>query len=305
MSDDKLPKKANQDNKPVKQDALEKIGNGILSELRNKDHAKYYRAILSAALGSIPWVGGVYAALISLQAESDQEEVNNLQKMWLMEHKEKIINLGQTLKDITKRLDDFCTNTEAEKIVLNRIQSPEYLTLVRETFRAWDEASTFDKRDKFKKLITNAAAIELCTDDMIRIFIKWIAEYHEYHISIISVVYKNPGISLGSIWDQVFGKEGEGRPRENSAEADLYRTLIRDLQLGGVIRQQRDVNYAGQFVKKSTKGKSSASSSVLKSSFDDDDEMELSELGGQFVRYVLEELVPRIGDGTENPSNAI
>ncbi len=304
MVDGNLSKKDSENNKLAKQDALERIGNGILSELRNKEHAQYYRAILSAALGSIPWIGGVYSALISLQAESDQEEVNNLQKMWLMEHREKIMNLGQTLKEITKRLDDFCTNTEAEKIVLSRIQSPEYLTLVRETFRAWDEVSTFDKRDKFKKLITNAAAIELCTDDMVRIFIKWIAQYHEYHISIIGVVYKNPGISLGGIWDNVFAKEGEGRPRENSAEADLYRTLIRDLQLGGVIRQQRDVNYDGQFVKKSTKGRSSSSSSVLKSSFDDDDEMELSELGGQFVLYVLEELVPRIGDGTP-PQQAV
>lgn len=278
---------------------LKTIGEGILSSLKNEEHAKYYRAFLVAALGSIDWIGGVYSALIALQAESEQGKLNDMQKIWLSEHKDRLVNLESTLKDVVVRLDEFCTNTEIEEVVLKRIQSPEFLTLVRETFRAWDEASTLEKRDKFKKLITKAAAIELCSDDKVRIFIKWIAQYHEYHLSIIAAVHHNPGISLGAIWDNVFA-QGKGRPRENSSEADLYRTLIRDLQLGGVIRQQREVSPEGEFYKKSTRGKSSSSqSSFMKSSFDDDDEMELSELGSEFVHYVLDELVPRISEKTD------
>lgn len=298
MINKKLSKNKNKE-EVKKQENIKPIEESLLPELKDNNNAKYYRAILSAALGSIPWVGGVYSTLLTIQAQSEQNEINELQKMWLQEHREKIIVLGKTLKEITVRLDDFCKNTEVEEMVRTRIQSPEYLTLVRETFRAWDEASTADKRDKFKKLITNAAVVELCTDDMVRIFIKWIAQYHEYHLLIMGKVYKNPGVSLGTIWDDIFAQDEKERPREDSAKADLYRTLIRDLQLGGVIRQQRDVNYDGQFVKKSTKGKSPLSrSNVMKSSFDDSDELELSELGRQFVHYVLDDVVPQIEDGT-------
>lgn len=275
---------------------LENIGHSILSELRNPDHTKYYRAILSAALGSIPWIGGIYNALIALQGESEQEEGSQLQKMWLLEHREKIFILDQTLKEITSRLDDFCRNEDLEKVVLTRIQSAEYLSLVRETFRAWDDASTANKREKLKKLIVNAAAIELCNDDMVRIFIKWIGQYHEYHLLIIAEVYKNPGISLGAIWDNVFNNDEE-RPRENSSEADLYRTLIRDLQMGGVIRQERKVNSMGEFLKKSSS--KSRETTTMKSSFDNEDRMELSELGSQFIRYALEDLVPQLTDGKQ------
>jgi len=274
-------------------DAIEPI-NGTLFEIPNNENAKYYRAILTAALGSIPWVGGVFSTLITLQAESEQEQVNELQQMWLEEHREKIFALSGTFNEITRRLDEFCTNEQVKVIVLERIQSPEYINLVRETFKAWDEASTVDKRNYFKRLIINAAASNLCTDDMIRIFIKWIGQYHEYHIQIISAVYNNHGITLGGIWEKIFAN-GNERPRENSASADLYRTLIRDLQMGGVIRGRREVNYEGEFIKKSTRGSGrNQSSNVMKSSFDDEDDQELSELGAQFVSYVLQDLVLRL-----------
>jgi len=272
----------------------------LVPDLGGSENGKYYRAILSAALGSIPAVGGVFSAMISLQAEKEQGQLNELLKLWVGDQKEKLEILSTTLHDITTRLDELCTNDEVKAVVLERIQSPEYLNLVRETFRAWDEAATLDKKDKFKKLITNAAAIKLCTDDMVRIFIKWISQYHEYHIQIIGLVYDNPGISPGAIWDTIFAN-GEQRPKENSARADLYRTLIRDLQTGGVIRQRREVTPDGQF--RTKKGqRSSTPKGIMKSPFDDHDEFELSELGQQFVQYVLQDLVPKLESGDPNKS---
>jgi hypothetical protein len=233
--------------------------------------------------------------MISLQAEKEQDQLNELLKLWVSDQKEKLEILSATLNDFISRLDEFCTNPEVKAIVIERIQSPEYLNLVRETFRAWDEAATMDKKDKFKKLITNAAAIELCSDDMVRIFIKWISQYHEYHVQIIGLVYNSPGISPGAIWDNIFAN-GRDRPRENSADADLYRTLIRDLQMGGVIRQQREVTADGQF--RTKKGqRNNTPKGIMKSSFDDYDELELSELGQQFVQYVLQDLVPKLESG--------
>lgn len=71
--------------------------------------------------------------------------------------------------------------------------------------------------------------------------------------------------------------------------------LIHDLSTGRVIRQEREVNHLGQFMKKSRRGTSGSSSDTMKSSFDDSDRYELSELGQEFVHYVLQDVVSRIG----------
>lgn len=49
------------------------------------------------------------------------------------------------------------------------------------------------------------------------------------------------------IWVAVYGVPV---PRDDSAEADLFRMLIRDLSIGGVIRQPRESDYGGRFLKK-------------------------------------------------------
>ncbi len=295
MKNNKIQKK--DDKEMQKKDDIEIFKQDIILGIKGDKKNMYYRAVLGAALGSIPWIGGVYSTLINLQAESEQNKTNDLHKIWLLEHQEKIVILGETLRSVISRLDEYSKAGDVEELIIKRIQSAEYLGLVRETFKSWDEASTREKREMFRRLITNAAAIELCTDDMVRIFIKWIAQYHEYHILIMTEIYRNPGITLGEIWDNIFAQDGRQRPCENSAEADLYRSFIHDLQLGGVIRQQRNVNDQGQFLKKSRKSRSQ--SNVMKSSFDDEDEQELSELGSQFIHYVLEDVVPQISSGEE------
>ena len=104
-------------------------------------------------------------------------------------------------------------------------------------------------------------------------------------------MFQNPGVTRAAIWDSINGQ----RPREDSAEADLFRLLIRDLSTGGVIRQHRETNYAGQFIPKPRQKRSEPG--VLKSAFDDDEQYELTELGRQFVHYAMNEIVPRVSDG--------
>ena len=84
-------------------------------------------------------------------------------------------------------------------------------------------------------------------------------------------------------------------PTEDSAEADLYKLLIRDLSTGSVIRQHRESNAYGEFVKKPRKKRTSGD--TLKSAFDEEESYELTELGVQFVHYTMEEVVPRIDTG--------
>ena len=88
---------------------------------------------------------------------------------------------------------------------------------------------------------------------------------------------------------------GRPIPRDDSSEADLFKLLIHDLSLGHVIRQHRPTNYAGEFLRKSTKGPRTPGGGTMKSPFDSEDPYELTELGAQFVHYVMNEVAPQIG----------
>lgn len=254
---------------------------------------KYTRFVM-AALGSIPWVGGVIAASASLSAERDQEKITDLQRLWLEEHKEKVRELGATLNDIFDRLDSLGPEIQ------ERIESPQYLALVKKSFRSWDEADTQEKKQMLKKLIANAGAKNLCPDDLIRLFINWIDQYHEAHFLVIRQIYKRPGITRAQIWDSINPR----RPRDDSSEADLFRYLIRDLSTGGVVRQERDTDIDGRFLKRDTRGQShSGSARVMESAFESTKAYMLTELGKQFVHYVMEDVVPTIGASASSPPN--
>jgi len=255
-----------------------------LKEAASGGRKRRYARFVLAALSSIPWVGGFLSATAGLDAEMQQERFNELHLLWLEEHKEKIQELGKTLSRILNRLEQF------DEEIKGRIESPQYLDLVKKGFRSWDQADTHEKRRLLTRLLTNAGATKLCPDDLVRLFIDWIDHYHESHFLVIKEIYKSPGITRGQIWDNIHGQE----TREDAAEADLFKLLIRDLSTGGVIRQRRQTDAAGRFMTKPVRKKSKGRSRVMKSAFDYVEPYELTELGTQFVHYTMEEVVPRI-----------
>jgi hypothetical protein len=257
----------------------------LADQMAKGKNKKYVRFIM-AALGSIPWVGSFISAAASFSAETEQGKTNEYQKLWLDEHQEKIKELARTLDDIIDRLDNFGEEFQT------RIQSPEYLSLVREAFRSWDEAETSEKRQMLKKLITNAAATKMTDDGLIQLFISWIKSYHEFHFMVIKEIYKSPRITRGIIWDSIKGT----RPRDDSSEADLFKLLIRDLSTGGVIRQEKEINAYGQFMKSepSTSRTQNHGDRTMESPFDISKPYVLTELGKEFVHYVLEDVVTQI-----------
>jgi hypothetical protein len=122
-------------------------------------------------------------------------------------------------------------------------------------------------------------------------FIDWIAQYSELHFSVIGLIYNSNGISRGQVWQKL----GKGSVREDSADADLYKLLFRDLSTGSVIRQHRPTDYAGNFLAKQPSRKNAgAASGTLKSAFDEDELYVLTDLGNQFVHYAMSDLPPRI-----------
>lgn len=246
---------------------------------------KKYTRVTMAALGGIPWVGSILGALASLSAENEQGKTNQFVYLWVKEHEQKLKELAATLNSIFEQFNSFGEG------INERIESKEYLTLVRQTFRQWDQAETQEKKEMFKKLITNSGAITLAHDDLVRLFLEWIEKYHEFHFVVIREIYKNQGITRGGIWERSRGEE----PREDSAEADLFKLLIRDLSTGSVIRQAAETDHMGRFVRK-TPSRGGQRSTTKESAFEDTKPYVLTALGAQFVHYVMDDLAPQIGE---------
>ncbi len=242
-------------------------------------------AIALAALGSVPWVGGVLAAAATFKFDESCIRGDKLRNQWLQEHHEKLGRLRATLAEMGARFEGLGEEID------DRIESEDYLALVRKTFRQWDQADTEQKRTLLVKLITNAAGTRICSDDILRLFLDWVDNYHEAHFAVIREIYKNPGPTRYDIWVAVYG---EPVPRDDSAEADLFKMLIRDLNLGNVIRQPRDTDAFGRFKKKTAPPRRQSASSTMESAFEDTKQWILTELGKQFVHYTMTELVARL-----------
>lgn len=142
---------------------------------------------------------------------------NALHTQWLEEHARKLANLRLTLESIVNRFQNLGA------VVDERIQTEEYLSLVRRAFQVWDDASTDEKRRYVGNVLVNSAGTRICSDDVIRLFLDWLNLYHESHFAVIRQICSNRGITRYEIWDQIYGE----LPREDSAEADLFRMLIR------------------------------------------------------------------------------
>jgi hypothetical protein len=252
--------------------------------------ARIIEKFILAALGSIPWVGGFLSAAAALKSDEANATTNSIQTKWLEEHAEKIKQLYASLNEIIGRFDAF-----GERIN-ERLESEEYLNLVRKAFRTWDRSDTEEKRQAVRNLISNAAGTRVCSDDVVRLFIDWLTAYHEAHLAVVRHVYQNPGATRHDVWNAIYGDV----PREDSAEADLYRLLVRDLSTGGVIRQARETDSFGRFLKRPRSRTRSGASPVMESAFEDTKSYVLTELGSQFVHYAMTEVTMRISDGTEH-----
>jgi len=244
-----------------------------------------------ALLGGIPFAGGAFGGAAGAWSEAEQDHFNNVAASWLKLQEDEIREIGITIAEILSRLD--LNDAEVQK----RIESAEYLSLIKKCFRDWSAAESEEKRTYVRNLLTTAASSRICTDDVVRMFIQWIDTYSELHFKVIRWIYKHNGCTRMEIWA---GAHGE-KVREDSAEADMFKLLIRDLSTGSVIRQHREKDYYGNFIKKTRHSR--PSSPTMKSAFDEEEEYELTELGVQFVRYTVEGVMPRIAT-VDSPAEA-
>jgi len=274
------------DNRPIFPFTDAQVIETMRAEIEKDEASSTKRSVekfVLAALSSIPWIGNFISVAAGLKSEDETHQRNYLQMLWVEEHQRKLIELARMLDEIRSRFENLGSEID------ERIQNEGYLSLVRKAFRTWDSSETEEKRRMLGNVVTNAAGARACPDDVIRLFLDWLELYNEVHFAIIREVHQNPGSTRFEIWSAIYGE----LPREDSAEADLYKFLIRDLSTGGVIRQERDVNSLGQYIRKKPM-KRRGTPTTLESAFEDTKPYVLTKLGGLFVHYTMNEAVSRL-----------
>ncbi len=247
--------------------------------------AKISRGALQAVGGGVPFVGGVLSAIAGAWSEGEQEKVNRFFEHWVRMLQDELKEKECTIIEIMARLD------LQDEAISKRIESKEYQSLVKKTFREWSGAESEQKRVFIRNILANAAATQVSSDDVVRMYIDWINQYSEMHFQVIGAIYNSNGITRGAIWKKI----GKGTVKESSADADLYKLLFRDLSTGSIIRQHREVDYYGNFVTKQTQRRPKGSRPKPSvSAFDEVEGYELTELGKQFVHYAMSDLPLKI-----------
>lgn len=260
------------------------IEEGLEESLGKGAGPKIARFALACLSGLIPFAGGAVGGAGGVWSEKEQESINKILATWLKLQEDEIKEIGKTMFEVLIRLDQNDEN------VRKRIESPQYLSLVKKCFRDWSAAESEQKRQFIRNLLANAAATTLTSDDVLRLFIVWIEIYSELHFKVISNLYKKPGITRLQVWQEIYGQS----VREDSPEADLFKLIIHDLSMGHIIRQHREVDYAGNFIKERPQRSRTSGSHYYASAFDDEKEYELTNLGRQFVHYTMNEIVSKI-----------
>jgi hypothetical protein len=144
------------------------------------------RALLQIAGGAVPFAGGLLSAAAGAWSEHDQEKVNHFFEQWLKMLKDELREKEQTVIEIMARLD-----LQDEKVT-KRLESPEYQSLLKKTFREWGCAESEEKRKYVRNILANAASTTLASDDVIRLFLEWIRVYSELHFKVFGACNKSP-----------------------------------------------------------------------------------------------------------------
>jgi len=250
----------------------------------NSNTSKVSRGALQVA-GAVPFVGGVFSAIAGAWSEKEQDKVNRFFEHWVQMLQDELKEKEETIIEIMARLD------LQDEAISERIESKEYQSLVKKTFREWAGAESDEKRVYIRNILSNSAASKVSSDDVVRMYIDWLTKYSEMHFQVIGAVYNNDGISRGQIWKNI----GKASVREDSADADLYKLLFHDLSTGHIIRQHREVDQFGSFIPKPTQKKPKGSGRKPPiSAFDENEGYDLTDLGRQFVHYAMSELPPKI-----------
>ena len=58
-----------------------------------------------------------------------------------------------------------------------RVRSDEYQSLLKKAFRDWAGAESDNKQKFVRNILSNAAASNMTSDDVVRLFLDWLHDY--------------------------------------------------------------------------------------------------------------------------------
>jgi hypothetical protein len=174
--------------------------------------ARFSRGAPQIIGGAIPVGGGVLSAIAGAWSEGEQQRINRFFEHWVRMLQDELKEKEKTILEIMARLDLHDDEIAA------RVESKEYQSLVKKTFREWSGAESETQREYIRNILANAAASRISSDDVVRLNIDWINKYSELHFQVIGAIYNSAGITRAAIWSKI----GKGAVREDSADADLY-----------------------------------------------------------------------------------
>ena len=125
---------------------------------KNNKHAQIGRFALQTIGGAVPLFGGFLSAIAGTWSEKEQERVNNFFKHWLKMIEDELQEKSKTVVEIMSRLD-----MQDQKIA-ERVESKEYQSLIKKTFRDWAGAESEEKRVLLRNILANAASVEIVSD---------------------------------------------------------------------------------------------------------------------------------------------
>jgi hypothetical protein len=99
---------------------------------------KLARFMLAAVSGVVPGFGGAIGGVASAWSEKEQDNINEILKNWLKFQEDELKEIGLTLAEVFFRLDQV--DESIKEKVKQRVQSPEYLRLIKKCFRDWSAA---------------------------------------------------------------------------------------------------------------------------------------------------------------------
>src|SRR5262245_21062792 len=138
------------DDKESKPDISEALAHGYGPRV-----ARFALAFLG---GAIPFVGGAFSGAAGAWSEAEQAHYNKVFASWLKLQEDEVREIGITIAEILSRLDLNDSTIQA------RLESPEYLKLIKKAFRDWSAAESEEKRVLVRNALTNAAVHKICSD---------------------------------------------------------------------------------------------------------------------------------------------
>ena len=139
-------------------------------------------------------LGSLLPAVSGAWSQNEQMKMNRFFAQWMKMIEDEIREKEATVIEIMARLN------MQDEIVARRVESKEYQSLVKKTFREWSGAESESKRVLIRNILSNAACSSVSSDDVVRMFIDWINDYSELRVQVIGAIYNAESMTRGGVW---------------------------------------------------------------------------------------------------------